>query len=87
MPTQPSEPDPLSGRIQRVEETLGFTDHAVSQANAEILALHKRVDALLRRIETLERRLEQAATIDEAGVTGFAPTDDQLRQNKPPHSA
>lgn len=87
MPTHPPQPDPFTGRVQRVEEALGFTDHAVSQANAEILALNKRLDALSRRIDTLERRLEQATAVDEPGLAGGSLTDDQLRQNKPPHSA
>lgn len=77
----------LAERIRGLEESLGFADHAVQQMSRELLAIHKRLDLFGRRIDAMERRLEQAAAIDEQGLAGGSPTNEQLKQNKPPHSA
>ncbi len=77
----------LADRVRGLEESLGFADHAAQQMSGELLAVHKRIDVLARRIDAMERRLEQAAAIDEQGLAGGSPTNEQLKQNKPPHSA
>lgn len=77
----------LLQRLHHLEETVGFADHASGQITSEMLTFHKRLDALARRLDAMERRLEQATTIDESAASGSPPTTEQLKQNKPPHSA
>ncbi len=85
-PGQDREP-PIADRVLRLEESAAYADHASEQITAEMLAIHRRLDALTRRIDTLERRLADAAAIDDQHAAAGSPTNEQLKLNKPPHSA
>lgn len=86
--SQPPIPSSLLDRIVRIEEVIGFADHTSTQITTEVLALSKRLDHVLRRLEALERRLEEAAQSSDGTATSPVPhTDDELRRQKPPHSA
>jgi uncharacterized coiled-coil protein SlyX len=50
-------PQPGDGRIQRLEEALGFTEHTVDELSDQVRALGTQMDACLRRLTALENRL------------------------------
>jgi uncharacterized coiled-coil protein SlyX len=59
-------------RLQRLEESQAFAEHAIEQLSAELAALSKRLHESTARIARLERRLDQLAAGDDD-----APGDDQ----------
>ncbi|MBX3361763.1 MAG: SlyX family protein [Phycisphaeraceae bacterium] len=78
------QPDP--SRLTRLEESLAYADRAAEEAGRQILDLYRRLDALSRRLEAIEKRLEEDTRQPEPG-TPRRITDEELRANKPPHSA
>lgn len=77
----------IAERVRSLEESSAFAEHATEQITAEMLGIHRRLDAMARRLDTLERRLAEAALAEEQGPSDGSPTNEQLRMNKPPHSA
>lgn len=55
------EPRPTEDRLQRVEETLGFTEHEQEQLGQQVLRLQQQVQSLTQRLAQLETALERAA--------------------------
>lgn len=49
----------LRARVQRLEEALGFSEHAADQMLDHLRALDRSVRELARRIDTLEHRMNQ----------------------------
>lgn len=84
--SQPLHPDLLS-RLVRLEEAIGFADRAAEEAGVQAIDLYRRLDALTKRIEMVERRITEVATSPTAASPAGAPTDQELRDNRPPHSA
>lgn len=77
--------NPSDDRVTRLEEALAFNERAVEQMHGEIIALHRRVEALSVRLDRAENALSQKAdTRDEArdGVSPAAPSGIEL----PPHA-
>lgn len=66
-----------NARVTRLEEAVGFIDHASGQLGREVAAVNREVALLSRRLELLERRL-----LDVANGVGEAPP-----MTPPPHSA
>lgn len=58
-----------AGRIQRLEEAVGFSEHTIEQLNEQVLALSARLEQLVRRLAATEARLakltEAAPPVDE----------------------
>lgn len=52
----------LSGRVQRLEEALGFAEHTSEQLSQEIRELGSRLRDMQKRLDQLERRV---GTVDE----------------------
>ncbi|MAY73602.1 MAG: hypothetical protein CMJ31_02565 [Phycisphaerae bacterium] len=50
-------------RLQRIEESLGFTEMTTQELTEQGLTLHKRLDELERRVGAIERRLN--AVVEE----------------------
>jgi uncharacterized coiled-coil protein SlyX len=67
-------------RLIRIEERLGFTDHAADQLSTELARAYTLIDRLSRRINDLERRIG----VVESGSIENAPNDPL---ELPPHSA
>ncbi len=80
----PEQPD--ATRLTRLEESLAYADRAAEEAGRQILDLYRRLDAVTRRMEAIEKRLEADTRVPEPG-TPRSVTDEELRANKPPHSA
>lgn len=55
------DPRPTEDRLQRVEETLGFTEHEQEQLGQQVLRLQQQVQSLTQRLAQLETALERAA--------------------------
>ncbi len=66
-----------TARIQKLEETIAFSDHTTSELNSEIHQLNKTVLDLVRRLSSIETRL-----IDLNNRL-----DDDPGDVPPPHSA
>jgi uncharacterized coiled-coil protein SlyX len=92
----------LHARLIRLEEAVGFADHATQQMSGEMIALHKRLESMAKRIEMLEGRLKDVASSITApdtdpartqtnpslpGEPDSGPSNEELIRNKPPHSA
>jgi len=63
--------DELVGRVQRLEEALGFAQHEHEQLSAEVASLGKRIMEMSRRLESLENqgRERDAAAKQTGGET------------------
>lgn len=61
-------PRGADGRVQRLEETVGFTEHAVEQMNQQMTAMLKQMEHLAKRLEAMERRLEVMTSGDGPDV-------------------
>lgn len=55
----------LADRLTRVEEHLGFTEHAAEQLSAEIATINRRVKEIADRLGRIEQRLAKTAEPDE----------------------
>lgn len=55
-PDRPRPDDPQ--RVQRLEESVGFTEHTVEQLAQQLNELLKQTGHLARRLDAMERRLE-----------------------------
>ncbi|HEX2836824.1 MAG TPA: hypothetical protein VHN77_01720 [Phycisphaerales bacterium] len=64
------EPRPTEERLQRLEETLGFTEHEQEQLGQQVLRLQQQV-------QTLTQRLVQLETAIEIAGKGRAKSEDQ----------
>lgn len=53
--------DPTERRLTRLEEAVGFTDHAVSELNAALIEAQKRIDLLEQMLRALRARVDAAA--------------------------
>lgn len=84
-PQQAHQPD--QSRLTRLEESLAYTDRAAEEAGRQVVDLYRRLDLLARRVEALEKRLEAVTHADSPEAASRTVTDDELRQNRPPHSA
>jgi uncharacterized coiled-coil protein SlyX len=68
-------------RLDRVEESLAFTERAVEQLSTEIADMNRRVQALTRRIALIEQRLEKpeggadSSTDEDGSSSGPSGTD------------
>jgi uncharacterized coiled-coil protein SlyX len=58
--------DPAS-RLDRVEESLGYTERTVEQLSAEIADLNKRLQALTKRLASLEAGLSKLQGSEDEG--------------------
>lgn len=56
--TAPPDLQRVLTRVQRLEETLAFSDHAGDALSHDLTALAARVQSLSHRLELLERRVE-----------------------------
>ena len=65
-------PDPLTIRLQRLEEAQGFSERTIEQLSAEIARLGRHLAEAQARIKRLEARLEQLRE-DEAETSGDDP--------------
>jgi uncharacterized coiled-coil protein SlyX len=63
-------------RVQRLEETVMFTDQTAEALGGEVRAISRSIEALARRLERLESRLTEIA--NREADPGLEP---------PPHSA
>lgn len=61
--------DPLPGRVQRLEESHGFAEHAVEQLDREIRRVNLRLAEAMKRLERLENRLRRIADDQHDGPT------------------
>lgn len=55
----------LRGRIQHLEESLGYADRRTDQLHEELVELSGRLDQALRRLAKLEGRVEALAESPE----------------------
>lgn len=74
-------------RLTRLEESLAYADRAAEEAGRQVVDIYRRLDLLARRIEALEKRLEAATHADSPEAAARPVTNEELRQNRPPHSA
>ena len=65
----PSTPNP-SDRLDRVEESLGYTDRTVEQLSAEIADMNKRMQAMGKRLAAIEAGLQKLKETGEEGEEG-----------------
>lgn len=70
--------DTTEQRLTRVEEAVGFTDHAVSELNAALIEAHRRIDLLEQQLRALRAR------VDAGGATPGAGGDDADPAPSPP---
>jgi len=47
-------------RLRRLEEALGFAEHAVEASGRELAVVSRQVHEVTQRLERLERRLDEA---------------------------
>ncbi len=82
MSTPHDQPDPLTTRVERLEELLMFADHRRETLAATVEELSRQIAALHVTIDTLSKRLKDAERTVASGDN--APTrDDEI----PPHNA
>lgn len=80
-------PDPIDpSRLTRLEESLAFADRAAEEAGRQIVDLYRRLELLHRRIESLEKRFAETQIEQQPGSPTRI-TDDELKSQRPPHSA
>ncbi len=71
MPTDhPSTPNP-SERLDRIEESHGYTERTVEQLSAEIADMNKRMQAMGKRLAALEAGLQKLKEPGEEGDEGI----------------
>lgn len=70
MPSDRSSTPNPSERLDRVEESLGYTDRTVEQLSAEIADMNKRMQALTKRLAVLEAGLEKMKETGEEEEEG-----------------
>lgn len=82
MTTPSQQPDPLTTRVERLEELLMFADHRHDTLATTVEELSRQVAELHKLIQTLDKRVRDAERTASGGDN--APTrDDEI----PPHNA
>ncbi|MBL8990512.1 MAG: hypothetical protein JNJ48_02910 [Phycisphaerae bacterium] len=81
MNPQRSEPDPLAAeasraRLDRMEETLAFTERAVERFGGQLEEISRGLERLLRRVEAMERRVEGLAASSRQAESSAGETEE-----------